>query len=175
MVIYGHSLGGAAAACLLARMPDGKATTSLPSHGTDNAARELDYTRISGLILENPFASIEGMVRALYPQRWLPYHHLAPLAFDKWDAARAMRYPQPRSVLSRLRRDTLLLVSEKDEIVPRSMGEEIWAAARQCQSREGEEETIGKGKVVVVRDALHENMWSKRQWAEEIRRYIEQG
>lgn len=169
IVVYGHSLGGAAATCLLAQLSDNPSASSAMGQTGSN-----DYTRIRGLILENPFASIEGMVRALYPQRWLPYHHLAPLAFDKWDAAHAMRHPPPKSVLKRLRKHTLLLVSEKDEMVPREMGEELWLAAQQEGQPGKDDYPSTGGRMVIVKDALHENMWQKRQWAKEVKQYIVQ-
>ncbi|KZT09202.1 uncharacterized protein LAESUDRAFT_722928 [Laetiporus sulphureus 93-53] len=109
IVLYGHSLGGAIAVCLTAQL------------------KASDYPTVKGLILENPFASIPGMVRALYPQRWLPYRYLAPLTFDKWDAVAAMRSVDVRhdSLLARLSTNMLVLLSEKDEIVPTSMGDDI--------------------------------------------------
>lgn len=163
LVFYGHSLGGAAAVCLLSQLQE-PADPTQPS--------EQRYANIKGLILENPFASIPGMVRALYPQRWLPYRHLALLAVDKWDAAAAMRAlssPGPscrNKTLKRLAGNMLMLLSENDEIVPPAMGIELYDAA--AASSAG-----AKPRMVVVKDALHENAWNKRQWLPEMKRYIE--
>lgn len=173
IILYGHSLGGAAAVCLLSELADsrGNAYAMTTPSMEDRAA--YDYSRIKGLVLENPFASIPGMVRALYPQCWLPYHHLAPLAFDKWDAAHALRTAPPGSVLSRLLQNPLFLVSEKDELVPRAMGDELWAAA--CgtfKEGRGVRQGAATGRMVIVQGALHENAWQRRAWAEEMKRYI---
>ncbi|KAG6833387.1 hypothetical protein H0H93_013268, partial [Arthromyces matolae] len=78
IVLYGHSLGGAVALCLLSQR---------------NLSEVLgkDAERVSGVILENPFASIPGMVEALYPQKWLPYRYLKPFVWDRWDALGALK------------------------------------------------------------------------------------
>lgn len=69
------------------------------------------------------FFSIPEMVVALYPQQWLPYRYLVPLAFDKWDAVGVMwrslssnSEPECQTVLSRLPADTMVLLSEHDEV-----------------------------------------------------------
>lgn len=147
VVVYGHSLGAAVSVCLLAQLEDGA------------CAKMND--RVRGLILENPFASIPGMVRALYPQRWLPYHYLAPFAFDKWDALYAARNANNNSVLYRLKQNHLIVLSEKDELVPREMGEQIWNALGST------------GRKVVIERALHENAWSRPKWAREMRLFID--
>ncbi|EGO19268.1 hypothetical protein SERLADRAFT_402645, partial [Serpula lacrymans var. lacrymans S7.9] len=120
--------------------------------------------------LENPFASIPRMVQALYPERWVPYRYLAPLAWDKWDAVAAMRNAARNDVQSVLARivqsgDILVMLSEKDEVVPKAMGEEIWDVSA-CAN------TNGRGKKVVVEEALHENAWEQRQWVREMRKFI---
>lgn len=143
IIIYGHSLGGSAAVCL---------TSSLDSE---------EYSNVQGLILENPIASIPEMVKALYPQRWLPYHYLTPFAFDRWDAVHAASTMSQNSLLWRLSRSMLVLLSEKDELVPSSMAVDIINA------------TKSKGRPsVVIRDALHENAWKQGQWVREIARYV---
>ena len=153
IVLYGHSLGGAAAVCLSAK------------------ARSEDFPRVQGLILENPFASIPGMVKALYPQRWLPYHYLGSLAFDKWDAVSAMQraHERDRSLLARLSLSTLFLLSKRDEIVPHEQGLSLFeAATRNNSSGDG----AGGPKMVVLQSALHENAWTERQWRTEIGLYV---
>lgn len=144
IIIYGHSLGGSAAVCLT------------------SALRSAEYPNIRGLILENPFASIPEMVKALYPQRWLPYKHLAPFVWDRWDAVHAAANTPQDSLLRRLSESMLVLLSEKDELVPNSMGRDILSA------------TKSKGRSsVVIQDALHENAWEQAQWAREIARYVD--
>lgn len=166
IVIYGHSLGGAAAVCMLARLRD-------ESGKTGNLFEDVRFRNIKGLILENPFGSIEGMVRALYPQRWVPYRYLAPLAFDKWDAVAAMHHAMSDTrsnsytTLRRLAKDMLVFLSEKDEVVPIEMGSEIFEAANTGKN-------AGKGvrRKIIVRGALHENAWDKHQWLPEMKKYL---
>lgn len=154
ITIYGHSLGGAAAICVL--------------HQLEGEHPELrnDFNRIRGLILENPFSSIPAMVRALYPQKWLPYHHLAPLAFDKWDAVTtlATHVDKDDTVLGQAARTMLILLSEHDEIVPIEMGTQIFNAAMRgprCSARR-----------VIIPRALHENAWNRKAWTDEVKRYL---
>lgn len=117
---------------------------------------------MQGLILENPFASIPKMVKALYPQRWLPYHYLTPFVRDTWDAVHAASSASQGSLLWKLSKDMLVLLSEKDELVPNWMGMSILDAVK------------SKGRSsVVIRDALHENAWEQAQWVREIARYVE--
>ncbi|KAI0315817.1 Alpha/Beta hydrolase protein [Amylostereum chailletii] len=143
IVAYGHSLGGAAALCVLAALDAGQ------------------VPHLRGLVLENPFASIPAMVRALYPQRWLPYHHMGPLVWDRWDAVRAVSGAGAApSKLGALMRGMMVLVSERDEVVPCAMGREVARAA-------------GAERLVVVRGALHEDAWTRRQWAEEMKSYVQ--
>jgi fermentation-respiration switch protein FrsA (DUF1100 family) len=128
------------------------------------------FANIKGLVLENPFSSIPGMAKALYPERWTPYRYMAPLAWDKWDAQSAIRDAQgEKFVLSRLRKDMMVVVSEKDELVPKAMGERLWEASSNDTDKEG---TDGFGSKVVIRDALHEDAWTHRQWLKEMMRYI---
>ncbi|KAF9647300.1 hypothetical protein BDM02DRAFT_3170324, partial [Thelephora ganbajun] len=143
IVIYGHSLGGSAAVCLA------------------SALNSKDYPNVQGLILENPFASIPEMVKALYPQRWLPYHYLTPFVWDTWNAMYAASNMSQNSLLWRLSKDMLVLLSEKDELVPNWMGMGILNA------------TKSKGRSsVVIRDALHENAWEQGQWVREMVQYV---
>jgi predicted alpha/beta hydrolase family esterase len=137
LVVYGHSLGGSIAACVLATG---------------------EYPHVRGAILENPFASVPSMVSALYSQRWLPYHYMGPLVWDRWDATNAAANPQPNSAFARIRNNVLVVVSEHDELVPPDMG-------RRIAQESG-------GRVSIIRGALHEDAWTKRQWKEEMARYI---
>ncbi|BGP13103.1 hypothetical protein JCM10213v2_001022 [Rhodosporidiobolus nylandii] len=77
-ILKGHSLGGAATVLLLEQLGIPPFPPRDPSSSSAPA--------VDAVILENPLPSIPYMVRALYPQRWLPYHYLGPLAFDRWDA-----------------------------------------------------------------------------------------
>lgn len=150
VVLYGHSLGGAISLCLTSRL------------------RTEEYPNVKGLILENPFASIPGMVKALYPQKWLPYHHLGPLAFDRWDALSAVRNASPDTLAAKLAPMTMMLLSEHDELVPNVMGEALFEASAGLVTKED-----GRRRVVKLRNALHENAWQDRRWLTEMRKYIQ--
>ncbi|OSX59708.1 hypothetical protein POSPLADRAFT_1066890 [Postia placenta MAD-698-R-SB12] len=133
-----------------------------------------DYAHVlSGMILENPFSSIPDMVRALYPQRWMPYRYLAPMAFDKWDAVAAMRSTKDRldALLARLSANMLMLLSEKDEVVPMSMGAELYDASETDQ-KGSRDDGLSVKRRVVIRGALHENAWTERQWRDEMLGYL---
>ncbi|GAA5960343.1 hypothetical protein JCM3765_007479 [Sporobolomyces pararoseus] len=87
-VLYGHSLGGAASILLLDQL-------SVPPFPSAQSQIETTTSALvpspAGLILENPLPSIPYMVKALYPQKWLPYHYLGFAAFDRWDAIGRLR------------------------------------------------------------------------------------
>ena len=166
IIIYGHSLGASVAVCLLSQLYDqlDRTFTKDPNH------EDIRFANIKGLVLENPFSSIPEMTKVLCPDRWTPYHYMAPLAWDKWDALSAMRDARGEiSVLSRLRRDMMVIVSEKDELVPKTMGEELWGAV---SNDADEENSKGLGRKVVIRDALHEDAWMHRQWLKEMVQYM---
>ncbi|GLB38816.1 putative alpha beta superfamily protein [Lyophyllum shimeji] len=141
IVLYGHSLGGAIAVCLLSELREGM--TSPRDKRADATAPgpegvDVDTKRIQGLILENPFASIPGMLAALYPQRWVPYRYLTAFVWDRWDALEALRSAvsvqskeaeREKPALARLAHRMLVLISEHDEMVPPEMGRQIVRAA----------------------------------------------
>jgi pimeloyl-ACP methyl ester carboxylesterase len=172
IIIYGHSLGGSVAVCLLSQLYDEKRSMD----PEDSNYGDPRFANIRGLILENSFCSIPEMTRALYPDRWTPYHYMGPLALDKWDALSAIRDAQrEKSVLDGLRTEMMVLVSENDEVVPKEMGEELWKASRGEETLNDAadgDHSEGLGRKVVIRDALHENAWMCRQWLKEMTRYI---
>ncbi|GAA6041666.1 hypothetical protein JCM8097_003070 [Rhodosporidiobolus ruineniae] len=88
-VLYGHSLGGAAALLLLEQLGQGPFRPPSPpsSSSRSDPAPTPPPPQVAALVLENPLPSIPFMVRALYPQKWLPYHYLGPFVWDRWDAA----------------------------------------------------------------------------------------
>jgi hypothetical protein len=137
---------------------------------------------VHGLVLENAFTSVPDMVRALYPQRWLPYRYLGPFVRDRWDArAAAAAHMFPRS----LARRAMVLVSERDEVVPPTMGREIFDALRMRTSGDIDEDVERWGgleagerreplrRFVVLEGALHEDAWRYRDWSRAIKQYLE--
>jgi len=75
------------------------------------------------------------MVSAIYSQRWLPYHYMGPLVWDTWDALGAVSDAPSESVLHRVLGDTMVVLSEHDEVVPVEMGHELFALV--CRQQEG--------------------------------------
>jgi hypothetical protein len=156
IVLYGHSMGGAAAICTLAELQ--KSHTDEPTIP--------DLHRVRGLVLENPFLSIPAMVRALYPQKWIPYHYLGPLVFDKWDTLVALQSHVGRdTVLGKVSRDMLILLSEYDEVVPREMGAQIFRLATRGYPH-------SRATMVIIKSALHENAWTKRILIDSLTEYL---
>ena len=162
LTIYGHSLGASIALCLLA-----------PHKDVSKAAAV-----VHGLVLENAFTSVPDMLRVLYPQRWLPYRYLGPFVRDRWDArAAAASHTLPRD----LARRAMVLVSERDEVVPPAMGKEIFGALRASWDDQEGREDVGSsmrmqeplGRFVVVEGALHEDAWRYREWRRAIKNYLE--
>ncbi|KAH8091066.1 hypothetical protein BXZ70DRAFT_909937 [Cristinia sonorae] len=151
IILYGHSLGGAISVCLTAQL------------------RAEDFPNIRGLILENPLASIPGMVKALYPQRWLPYHHLGVFAFDRWDAVSALQNnaASHTSLAMKLSSSMLLFISKNDELVPNVMGESLFEASQNMVTEQAAETPLRRK--VVLRNSLHENAWKERAWLTEMR------
>jgi pimeloyl-ACP methyl ester carboxylesterase len=192
IVLYGHSLGGAIATCLLSTLPDRmseeKTSPSLAASSSEvdmiSIPSDSEYARVAGVILENPFASIPGMVQALYRSRWTPYRYLAPLVWDKWDASDAMRRASVPggngSVLARLRPRVRVMVSEYDEVVPRTMGEglaELAGVVGAVAEGIGGYDIDGKtsiGGLTVLRGAMHEDGWQKRQWTMQMKEYLDE-
>ena len=179
IVVFGYSLGAAAAICLLSQLytspspsPPASRKTWFRFPTTSELTHDPKFNRIQGLILENPFTSIPDMVQAFYPEKWLPHHYLGPLVADKWDCVAALRRARnndkkARSVLAKLAPDALILQSEYDETVPRHMGVTIHSLMQAVG--DGEERL---GKLFVVRFAHHNNGYMKDTWAEEIKRYL---
>ena len=155
LVVYGHSLGGAVAVCLMSQLCAD------------------DFPNVKGLILENPFASIPDMVEALYPQRWLLYHHLGAFAFDRWDALSAIHHARPKSLMRRLSSTLMLFLSKNDQLVPNVMGESIFDASGEFCDPQGFVEENPLRRKVVLRRSLHENAWMERAWSSEMRRYVQ--
>lgn len=130
IIVYGHSLGGSIATLLMSN-----------SANTEG---------VRGLILENAFGSIPAMIRAYFATPRVPYYHLHPLAFDKWDALR---------VAGDISIPTLVMVSESDELVPRSHGEAIHKA-------------VTHSHLEVIGGALHENAYTKQRWSSVLNEFI---
>jgi pimeloyl-ACP methyl ester carboxylesterase len=145
LTLYGHSLGASAALCLLA------------AREHEHAAGSCD---VHGLVLENAFTSVPDMLRALYPQRWLPYRYLGPFVRDRWDARAAAHRMRHRALVHR----AMVLVSARDEVIPPTMGQQIFDALKPPDGN--------LGRLVVLDRALHEDAWRHRDWSQAIKQYL---
>lgn len=88
------------------------------------------------------------------------------MANDKWDSLGALGpHIGRKSALERLARDTLILLSEHDEIVPLEMGTEIANFAMR-------EPGANVRKVIVPRALHDENAWKRKTWVDEVRAYL---
>jgi hypothetical protein len=171
LTIYGHSLGASIAICLLASHRNGE---------DEDVPKAAPAGIVHGLVLENAFTSVPDMLRVLYPQRWLPYRYLGPFVRDRWDARAAAEASHlfPRGLAHR----AMVLVSERDEVVPPVMGREIFGALRESgedNTRDGDGVGGGMrmqgplGRFVVVEGALHEDAWRYREWTRAVKQYLE--
>lgn len=168
VIVWGHSLGASVAVRTLASVALASSTPAFP---TPAATLTQSRVRVDGLILENPFSSTPAMLRALYPQKWLPYHYMGPLVWDTWDAlgdvrraaASASSQMEGRSGMGRgamecgsvgeekstslegVLPDMMVLLSARDELVPNEQGRAIWEAARPFRG-EGAESGPGQGE-----------------------------
>lgn len=187
LVLYGHSLGGAASLLLLQETRADRTSSDGPPLVSLRATPPCRWQGppLAGLIVENPLPSIPFMVRALYPQRWLPYHWLGPAVFDRWDARGVLSRAADRreSAEGGLAEDggllgqlpSLWIRSGNDEIIPTSSevkGEEgdgvekMWEDWRRLEGAEGE------CRWVKVDGALHDTAYMSRSWGEEVRGFL---
>lgn len=186
-VLYGHSLGGAAAVLLLEKLqqrPLTSTSTAAPTSSPTPAPPSL----VNGLILENPLPSIPYMVRALYPQRWLPYHWLGPFAFDKWDAIGRLRSLASSafapSFSKRLSSSpslsfappttftlpSLWIRSSKDEIIPHGSEDGVRLMHSDWVELAGKSRT----EWVDVEGALHDTAYTEGKWRTSVKGFLEE-
>lgn len=103
---YGHSLGGAVAIDLAA-----------------NLVEHNNHRKVKGIILENTFSSIYGMVCSLYP-KYTPYPWIAKYClWNHWPTNVNLTKLSPATRL-------LFLSSSNDEIVPSSHMQQLYEIAK---------------------------------------------
>ncbi|KAI1990256.1 hypothetical protein LOZ53_003253 [Ophidiomyces ophidiicola] len=106
LVLWGQSIGAGVA-------------TGLAAHQAHTQSR--GHVPYIPLILETPFLSIPSMLKALYPQRWLPYRYLSPFLRNWWDSETAIARI---GVAHRKARETerkapvIIITAANDELVP---------------------------------------------------------
>ena len=85
---------------------------------------------IERILLETPFLSIREMLRAVYPQRWLPYRYLWPFLTNNWEMGAAMQRIAAKEKL--LSPQVLILQAGLDELVPHEQGLRLERLLVQC-------------------------------------------
>ena len=145
-VLWGHSIG-----C-------GIAMAAWADYLKSGGAGKRD---VVGIVLETPFVSVDRMLRAIYPQRWLPYRYLSPFLTSHWDMASAAEVVRASGTKAKM----LVLRAQRDEIVPE---EEAVAAERILEDMV---DGCGIRKVVIER-ALHEECGARAQGKQEILEFL---
>ncbi|KAK9767893.1 hypothetical protein K7432_001917 [Basidiobolus ranarum] len=141
VILYGHSLGGAVAAYL--------------THQVETNPTEVNH--VVGLILENTFTSITGMVYHLYPA-WLPYRYLTKwFLWNRWDTDTLMKQIH--------RTPVLILTSERDAIVPTEMMNTLWESLEPNES-------FNRSKIVKFPYGTHEDTFKQPGFKKEIRDFV---
>lgn len=93
-----------------------------------NLAATTNTMPVDAMVLETPFLSTRTMLKALYPQKWLPYQYLWPFLrnhLDSWTnlgtiAKKFEGRPPP----------VHLVVAGRDELVPPDHGERLYERCR---------------------------------------------
>lgn len=141
VILWGQSIGAGVATSAAA---SSSISTSLP---------------IEALILETPFTSVGDMLTAMYPQKWLPYRYLHPFLRHHWDSREAL--VQLGQVEKRPR--VLILVGERDELVPSSHALELESICKAQQI------PITR---VVVGGALHHEILAKSEGRKALTEFV---
>lgn len=116
LILWGQSIGAGFATNLAG---------TIANHGGPAPAASQQLLPVDAVILETPFVSIRAMLKALYPQKWLPYRHLWPFLRNQLDSAANLETIAGAHVKSHPPPRFLLVIAEKDEIVPRHHAEEL--------------------------------------------------
>ena len=157
LVLWGQSIGAGianvAAARYVAETAQAKST-------------HLPFLR--GLVLETPFTSINDMLIALYPQKWLPYRYLGVFLRNSLDSraaikgvTRAIANPSSQTLAPKV----LILQAENDELVPGDHAAELESLYRNA-GLETERRTI--------RGALHTEVMAKGDGRNAIAQFLKE-
>lgn len=120
-----------------------------------------DGQLLPGLVLETPFTSVSSMLKALYPEKWLPYRYLSAFLRSHWDSSLALR--QISKAEGPRRPQVLLIAATRDEVVPTEEAEKL---EQVC------EETSVVFQRVNVIGALHNEATTRREGQEAIARFV---
>lgn len=91
-----------------------------PCSKSRTSAKNVD---IKLLILETPFTNIRDMLLTIYPRKWFPYRYLWPFLWNHLDSWCALEQISQNSSSSLPK--VVILEAEKDELVPKSRGDEL--------------------------------------------------
>lgn len=144
IVLWGQSLGA------------GVACAAAAEHVAKDSSQALQ-----GLVLETPFTSVSSMLKALYPERWLPYRYLTGFLRSHWDSTTALR--RIAQAEGSRRPEVLLIAATRDEVVP---PEEANKLQRVC-----EELSLVHQRVNVI-GALHNEASTRREGQAAVARFI---
>ncbi|BFZ55450.1 hypothetical protein PYCC9005_002491 [Savitreella phatthalungensis] len=130
IILWGHSIGAGFAVL--------------------SATRVARARQINAVVLETPFIDTMTVLKSLYPQKWLPYHHLGPWLRTRLDMSAALeqmgfRWPYK----------TLVLQAEKDEILPANAGAQVTGLLSEAAVDPTSIEHV------LVKGALHQDVLSK--------------
>lgn len=131
VVIWGQSIG-----C-------GVASTLAANHIEKDSSVE-----IVALVLEAPFTNVRDMMKAIYPQKWLPYQYLWPFLRNRLDSMAAMEKMVEKARKPRI----TLVVAGEDELVPSHLGDTL--------EQKGNKLGLDIRKVVVP-NSFHEQILEK--------------
>ena len=124
---FGHSIGASVLLDLAAKNPD----------------------QFSGIILENPFLSIETMIDAIYP-KWTIYPHLKRCLWNHWDNVKVARL---------IKCPVIVIVGGSDEIVPCEHGKLL--------SKHFEDE-----RLIVLPGGMHDDTWRHAGYMDAVKKFI---
>lgn len=111
VVLWGQSIGCGFATSLAATAD---ASSSLP---------------VNALVLETPFTSTRDMLKALYPQKWLPYQYLWPFLRSQLDSLTNLSRIAERG--GKHKPGIYMVEAGKDELVPADHGARLY---ERCQA-----------------------------------------
>ena len=87
-----------------------------------------DNLRLDALVLETPFTNTRAMLKALYPQKWLPYQYLWPFLRNHLDSMTNL------GVIAKRRGDkspgVYLVEAGRDELVPADHASMLYSRCR---------------------------------------------
>lgn len=117
---------------------------------------------IRGMVLETPFTNTRDMLKALYPQKWLPYQYLWPFLRNHLDTWKNLEIVAQKSKGQAM--PVYIVEAGSDELVPQDHGEIL---CKRC-------EDLGLPvERHTVRKALHNDVSIRQSGKQAIAEYIQ--